>query len=120
MILANVLKWQYQNTFPRGYFEVIAAGVPCNEYSPAKTIGQRRLDYADRLVEKTLEIIQFFNPPVWWIENPRLGLLKDREVIRGIPFILDGPTCLSKFVEFGHLRANFFNTNFAFFSRCPG
>ena len=86
-IVTNVLAWEYAKDFSPGYFSVIAAGVPCNEYSPAKTIGHRKLDYADKLVQKTIEIINFFQPPIWWIENPRLGLLKTREVMRGIPYI---------------------------------
>ena len=86
-IVTDVLKWDYAKDFSPGFFSVIAAGVPCNEYSSAKTIGHRNLDYADRLVEKTLEIIHFFQPPIWWIENPKMGLLKTREVIRGIPYI---------------------------------
>ena len=86
-ILVNILDWDYRSKYPPGYFSVIAAGVPCNEYSPAKTVGHRRLDCAERLVEKTLEIIKYFDPTIWWIENPRMGLLKEREVVRGIPFI---------------------------------
>ena len=86
-ILVDILSWDYKDKYTPGYFHVIAAGVPCTEYSPAKTFGQRRLDYADRLVERTLEIIAYFQPPVWWIENPRLGLLETREIMRGIPYI---------------------------------
>ena len=73
-ILVDILQWNYKKDYTPGYFSVIAAGVPCNEYSSAKTVGHRRLDYADKLVEKTLEIIQYFNPQIWWIENPKTGL----------------------------------------------
>ena len=86
-ILVNIFDWDYRSKYPQGHFSVIAAGVPCNEYSPAKTVGHRRLDYANRLVEKFLEIIKYFDPPFLWMENPRMGLLKEREVVRGIPFI---------------------------------
>ena len=84
-IVENILYWDYKSAYAVGHFSVIAAGVPCTEYSSAKTVGHRRLDYAHRIVEKLLEIIQYFNPPIWWIENHRLGLLKDREIVRGIP-----------------------------------
>jgi hypothetical protein len=32
-ILTDVLAWDYQLTFPPGYFETIAASPPCTEYS---------------------------------------------------------------------------------------
>ena len=81
------MEWQWWNDFKRGRFEVIAASVPCTEYSRAKTTGIRDLEWADRLVKKVLEIIQYFNPKYWWIENPREGLLKDREVLQGKNFV---------------------------------
>ena len=44
-----------------GDFALKAAGVPCTEYSVAKTTGSAwDLEKADRLVIKTLEIIAFF------------------------------------------------------------
>ena len=95
-ITQNILTWDYKNAFSPGFFDI-----PCTEYSSAKTVGHRRLDYADRIVEKTLEIIQFFDPPIWWIENPRLGLLKDREIMRGIPYI-DVDYC--KFENWGYKK----------------
>lgn len=81
-IAQDVLSWDYAKDFPKGYFHIIAAGVPCNEYSTAKTIGERNLEHADKLVEKTMEIINFFKPPMWWVENPRLGQLKTREMLK--------------------------------------
>ena len=49
----------------------------------AKTTKIRNLEEADRLVAKTLEIIAYFRPKRWWVENPRWGLLN----IRRIPFL---------------------------------
>jgi hypothetical protein len=31
---------------------------------------------ADQIVAKVLAIIQYFEPPLWWIENPRGGISK--------------------------------------------
>jgi hypothetical protein len=45
----------------------------------------RNLDLADSIVKKTLAIIAYFSPKVWWIENPWTGLLKSREVVQGLP-----------------------------------
>ena len=70
-IVTDVLTWDYAKDYTPGYFSVIAAGVPCNEYSTAKTIGHRNLDYADKLVEKTLEIIHFFNHSFGGLKIPR-------------------------------------------------
>ena len=36
---------------------------------------------------KTLEIIAYFRPERWWIENPKFGLLKERDIMSGIKFI---------------------------------
>lgn len=85
-ICTDILKWNYRE-YPQHNFRVIAAGVPCNEYSRAKTVGVRDLDLADKIVLLTLEIINYFDPEIWWLENPRTGLLKNREVIQGIPYI---------------------------------
>jgi hypothetical protein len=45
------------------------------------------LEQADRLVLKTLEIVDFFKPKLWWIENPRSGLLVRRNCVGHLPFI---------------------------------
>ena len=50
--------------FPRGHFDVVWASPPCTEYSCAKTVGIRDLAGADRIVERALEIINYFNPKI--------------------------------------------------------
>ena len=86
-ITINILEWDYQKAFEPGTFALIAAGVPCTEYSVAKTTQPRNLEEADRLVAKTLEIIACFRPKIWWVENPRWGLLKSRKSMENIPFL---------------------------------
>ena len=34
-----------------------------------------------------LEIINYFEPEIWWLENLRTRLLKESEVVQGIPYI---------------------------------
>ena len=83
----DILSWDYKRIFPVGYFDVIFASPPCTHFSKAKTVGFRNLDSADALVQKTLEIIQYFQPKKWFLENPRDGLLQKRPYMEGIPFI---------------------------------
>ena len=80
-ICCYIMNWDFQAEFLPGHFHLIAAGPRCTKYSIAKTVGVRNLDWADRLVCRTKEIIDYFNPPVWWIENPRTGLLKVRGLL---------------------------------------
>ena len=87
-ILTDILTWDYRNAFcPDIHFEVISCGPPCTEFSVAKTLGKRDLDLADSLVLKCLEIVEFFQPTFWFLENPRGGLLKSRWYMEGIPFV---------------------------------
>ena len=86
-IKTDIMTWDYVNQYPPGHFHVIAASVPCNEYSCAKTVGERKLRAADDLVTATLEIVDFFQPLLWWIENPSGGLLKTRDHLKKFPFV---------------------------------
>jgi hypothetical protein len=82
----DILEWDYKQ-FPRGHFQVITAGIPCTEFSRALTTRPRDLQKGDELALKTLEIIDYFQPQFWYIENPRHGLLSTRPYMTGIPFI---------------------------------
>ena len=55
----DILKWDYRAIPPHTY-QVIFASPPCEEFSVAKTIGERNLGYALKLVQHTLQIIDFF------------------------------------------------------------
>ena len=85
--VVDVLTWNYKDFLKPGTFELVAASVPCNEYSQAKKVGVRDLEYADRLVKRTLEIIEYLKPTKWWIENPRNGLLRTRQLLDGYPYV---------------------------------
>jgi hypothetical protein len=84
--VADILKWDYKK-YPIDYFHTIWASPPCTEYSKAKTQGVRNLVLADSIVQRTIEIIDYFNPEKWFIENPQTGLLKDREFMWGLPYV---------------------------------
>ena len=87
------MTWDYR-TYPPGYFDVIWSSPPCTEYSRAKTIGVRKLDDANSVVKRTLEIIDYLQPTYWMMENPQTGLLKSQAFMADLPYNdLDYCTC---------------------------
>ena len=72
----NILEWDY-TALPRGHYDAIWASVPCEQYSIARSNARspRDLALADALVTRTLEIIEWFQPRAWFIENPAGSLL---------------------------------------------
>lgn len=79
-ILQDILQWNYKKYQP-GHFKIIWASPPCTEFSKAKTLGVRNLNYALKLVAKTLEIIKYFKPKYFFIENP-VGLLRHQNIMK--------------------------------------
>ena len=100
-ICCDIMDWDFRAEFAPGHFHLIASGPPCTEYSVAKTVGVRNLDWADQLVRRTKEIIDYFNPPVWLIENPRTGLLKSRGLLYSC-FFIDVDYC--QFSDWGYKK----------------
>ena len=86
-IVVDVLEWDYRAAYPPGYFDVIFCSPPCEHFSRARTTAPRNLAYADSLVRRTLEIVQYFQPKRWFLENPRTGLLPKRPYMAGIPYV---------------------------------
>jgi len=84
-INCNILEWDYKQ-YPVGYFDFIHASPPCTEYSRAKTVGVRKIDEANVIVMKTIEIIKYFEPKYWLIENPQTGLLKNQWFMQELPY----------------------------------
>ena len=76
-INCDILNWDYQQ-YPVKHFDMIWASPPCTEYSRAKTTGVRKIAEANKIVLKTIEIIKYFQPTVFIIENPQTGLLKNQ------------------------------------------
>ena len=56
-------------------------------YSRAKTRGVRDIEGSNKLVKKTIEIINYFNCKYWFIENPQTGLLKKQEFMKDLPYV---------------------------------
>jgi site-specific DNA-cytosine methylase len=86
-ITANILMWDYKIYEP-GYFDSIWASPVCTHYSIARTTARtpRDLDGSDKLVQKVIDIIEFYKPASFFMENPKTGLMKTRAVVAGIPF----------------------------------
>ena len=88
-ICINILEWDYK-VYPKGYFHTIWASPPCQEFSCLNNARPEKipnLALADALVQKAIEIIEYFNPERFFIENPQSGSLKDRPYMEGIPYI---------------------------------
>ena len=84
-IQTDIMNWNYQ-TIPPNTFDFIWASPPCTEYSRAKTVGTRDIEGSNKVVQRTLDIIDYFDPKYFILENPQTGLLKDQEMMRQIPY----------------------------------
>ena len=85
-ITADFMGWDWTQ-FASKYFDCIWASPPCTEYSIAKTTGKpREMEKADKIVQRTLECIQYFMPKTWFMENPQTGYLKGRAVVQGLRY----------------------------------
>ena len=87
-ICTDIMSWEYTD-FRLEDPDVIWCSPPCTHYSIASTNAKtpRDLIGSDAMVQRCLDIIAYWRPRYWVIENPQTGLLKTREVIRGLPFV---------------------------------
>ncbi len=81
----DILDWNYAS-LPPNSFDVTRASPPCTEHSRAKTVGVRKRDEANAIVKRTIDIIQYFNPPYWMMEDPQTGLLKAQGIVADLPY----------------------------------
>ena len=86
-IQKDILKWDYK-ALPPDSFDYIHASPPCTHYSVARTTAKtpRDIEGSNLVVARTLEIIKYFNPKFFTIENPQTGLLKDQPMMQGIRY----------------------------------
>ena len=107
--LVDILTFDYKQ-YPTDYFNYIHASPPCTEYSQVqvsfygrkrrvngtltdftKTIHQETIKESDKLVLKVFEILEYFKPKYWTIENP---YHHNWCSIHKRPFMLDKPYTL--------------------------
>lgn len=84
-IRSDIMDWDYQ-TYRPGDFYFVWASPPCTEYSKAKTVGVRKIAEANKVVERTLEIIAYLRPTYYVIENPQTGYLKVQTFMQELPY----------------------------------
>ena len=118
----DLMEWDYKK-YPKDSFDVIWASPPCTYYSKLQycwigrkkkngiittheTIEEQRKE-SDKLIERTFEIIEYFNPHYWFLENP-LSCLKDRDVMKDKPYyIVD----YCKYCDWGYRKRTCIWTN---------
>ena len=97
----DIMDFDYKQ-YPKDYFSIIWASPPCTYYSNLQNcwLGRKKKDGilftkeilenqrkdSDKLILKTFEIIDYFNPELWILENPQRGTLKDRDIMKYIPY----------------------------------
>jgi hypothetical protein len=101
-INCDILEWDYK-TYPNDYFDYIHASPPCDTFSLCRKcwIGREIKSHKGQIftkelllkdqqeigvpiLNKTLEIIKYFNPKYFTIENPQTGDMKN--YITDIPY----------------------------------
>ena len=86
-ICTDLMTWDYTD-FALEPPDFIWCSPDCTQYSIARTRAKtpRDLINSDRLVQSCLDIIQYWRPRYWVIENPQTSLLKTRPVVQGLEF----------------------------------
>jgi len=129
----DIMIWNYKQ-YPKGYFKIITASPVClwwsrlrNPWIGRKLKGMNRPltkediendieKYGKPMVDKVFEIIDYFNPKYYIIENPQTGRMK--EYINDLIPFYDVDYC--KFSDWGYKKTTRFWSNIEGlkFNRC--
>lgn len=83
-ICEDILEWDYK-VYPPDYFDVVWASPDCRTWSFATggkyrskadilgkgNIHQEEATTGNKMISRVIEIMKYFTPPTWYIENPR-------------------------------------------------
>lgn len=95
-IKCDILTWDYKKDYKQGDFDLITASPVCLWWSslryswinrkcksihPTEVITKEILDadierFGKPMVDKVFEILDYFKPKTWWIENPQTGRMR--------------------------------------------
>jgi hypothetical protein len=103
-IQQDIMNWNYKE-YPQGSFDLITASPVCLWWSNCRRcwVGRKIKSHGDKvitmeildedinkhgkpMVDKVREIIEYFNPKYFWIENPDTGRMK--EYITDLPYYI--------------------------------
>ncbi len=95
-IQKDIMTWDYKKDFKEGEFDLITASPVCLWWSRCRFswIGRKLKAHGDKIItqdilnediekfgvpmiDKVFEIIDYFKPKYWWIENPKSGKMKE-------------------------------------------
>ena len=95
-IKEDIMTWDYKKDYKPGDFDIITASPVCLWWSKLRNtwIGRKIKAHGDKIITKELllediekygkpmvdkvrEIIDYFKPKYWWIENPQTGKMKE-------------------------------------------
>jgi hypothetical protein len=81
--LTDILSWDY-TIYPKDHFDIVWASPPCRTFSTLRRLHKSRevIDqdiqtYGLPPLRKAQEIIDYFQPAKWFIENPQTGRMKE-------------------------------------------
>lgn len=129
-IKEDIMTWNYKE-YPKGHFDLVTASPVCLWWSnlryswigkkspkihPTEIVTRQHLDdqidlYGKPMVDKVIEIIEYFDPTHWWIENPQTGRMKYyiEEKYPQYNTFYDVDYC--KYSDFGYKKRTRFWTN---------
>ena len=83
----DLMNWDYKQYEPNRY-HIIWASPNCKDYSSLNFLAKKEKDLTEsnNLVQRVLDIIDYFKPKYWYLENPQTGKLKNQSFMESLPF----------------------------------